>query len=332
MPATLYGDISPRTAGFVVAELLTRTMPYLCLEKFGQAKTLPSQSTSSMKWRRYTALPVNTTPLMEGVTPTSKKLSAVDIPTTLAQYGDLVEITDVIQDTHEDPVLRDTEANIAEQAAKSIETVRYGVLKAGTNVFYANSVAGRTNVVDVMSRADQRKIVRALERQETGHITSIVRSTPAFNTENILPAYIGVCHVDLKTDIRSLTGFIPVQDYGQISPFETEVGSCEDMRYLTSTIFASWPDQGGATGAGTTRISTSGAADDVYPVLFFGKDAYGLVALKGQFAITPIVINPNQPSKSDPLGQRGYVGWKTMQGAVILNDAWMARYECACTL
>ncbi len=35
MAVTLYGDISPRTAAYVVAELLKRAMPYLCLEKFG---------------------------------------------------------------------------------------------------------------------------------------------------------------------------------------------------------------------------------------------------------------------------------------------------------
>jgi hypothetical protein len=35
MPMTAYGDIAPRTAAYVVVELLKRAMPYLCLEKFG---------------------------------------------------------------------------------------------------------------------------------------------------------------------------------------------------------------------------------------------------------------------------------------------------------
>ena len=50
--------------------------------------------------------------------------------------------------------------------------------------------------------------------------------------------------------------------------------------------------------------------------------------MKGANAITPFVVNP-KPSKSDPLGQRGSIGWKTMQTAVILNDAWMAVAEVA---
>lgn len=325
---TTYGDISPRTAAYVAVDLLKRAMPYLCLEKFGQAKSLPANKTQSMKFRRYNSLGLRTTPLTEGVTPASEKLTATDISVTLYQYGGLVEITDIIQDTHEDDVLKEATGVTGEQAAKTVETLRYNVLKACSNVFYANSVAGRTSVVNIISRTDQRKIVRALERQEAAHITQIVKSTPSFNTESILPAYVGVTHVDMTSDIRGMTGFTSVADYGKISAWETEIGACEDMRYIKSTIFTPYEDAGSGTTTG--KLTSGGTACDVYPVLYFGKDAYGIVALKGKFAITPIVINP-VPSKSDPLGQRGSVSWKTMQNTIILNDAWMAVYECACT-
>lgn len=328
MAVTVYGNITPRTAAYVVVELLKRAMPYLCLEKFGQAKSLPANNTQTMKFRRYNALALATTPLTEGVTPSGKKMTATDVTGYIYQYGDLVEITDVIQDTHEDPVLKEAVNVCSEQAAKTVETLRYNVLKACSNVFYANSVAARTSVVAVISRADQRKIVRALERQEAQFITSIVKSTPSFNTESILPAFIGVTHVDMTSDIRGLTGFTSVADYGQVSKFETEIGACEDVRYIKSTIFTPYADGGSATTTG--KLTTNGDGCDVYPVIYIGKDAYGIIALKGKYAIAPIVINPT-PSKSDPLGQRGSVGWKTWQGTVILNDAWMAVYECACS-
>lgn len=328
MPLTTFADISPRTAAFAAVELLKRGLPYLCLEKFGQAKTLPEKSSMTAKFRRYNSLPPALTALTEGVTPASKKLNKTDISVTLSQYGDVIELTDIIQDTHEDPVLNEMMAVAGEQAAKTVEIIRFNVLKACSNVFYANSVAGRTSVVAVPSRADQRKIVRALERQEASRITNIVRSTPSFNTENVLPSFIALCHVDCTTDVRGMDGFVSCADYGNISPYETEIGSCEDVRYLKSTIFTAYPDGGGSP---TGKVSTAGTAADVYPILYLAKDAYGLIALKGKFAVTPIVRNPNQPSPSDPLGQRGFVAWKTMQTAVILNDAWMCVYECACT-
>jgi N4-gp56 family major capsid protein len=89
MALTVYGDITPRTAGYIVAELLKRAMPYLCLEKFGQAKSLPGNKTQSMKFRRYNAISTSGTRLTEGVTPAGKKLTTTDITATLYQDGRL---------------------------------------------------------------------------------------------------------------------------------------------------------------------------------------------------------------------------------------------------
>jgi len=112
-----------------------------------------------------------------------------------------------------------------------------------------------------------------------------------------------------------------------LTPYESEIGKVEDVRYLTSTVFTPWEDAGGAKG---TMISTTGTSADVYPVLFLARDAYGLIPLKGRSSITPSVVNPS-PSESDPLGQRGHIGWKSYSATVILNDAYMVRLECGVT-
>jgi N4-gp56 family major capsid protein len=96
---------------------------------------------------------------------------------------------------------------------------------------------------------------------------------------------------------------------------------------VLSTIIAPFADAGANKGS---MISTSGTKADVYPVLYIARDAYGIIPLKGKTAITPMVVNP-KPSDSDPLAQRGHVGWKGYQTAAILNDAWMARLEVAVT-
>ena len=326
MAQTSYGDISPRTAAYAEKELLKRGLPFLVLEKFGQAKTLPEASSKVIKFRRYSALPTVPTALTEGVTPTGQQLAVTDITATLAQYGDKVTITDVILDTHEDPVLNEAVTLIGEQAAQMIEKMRFGVLKAGTNVLYANGAA-RNAVNTAISINLQRRAVRALKRQNARFITSIVRSTPAYGTENVAPGFVALIHPDLEADVRQLTGFVPAEKYGSMTPWENELGKCEDVRYVSSTIFEPWADAGGAKG---TMLSTTGTNADVYPVLYVARDAYGIVALKGMFAVTPMVVNP-KPSDSDPLAQRGHVGWKAMQTAVILNDNWMVRAEVAAT-
>ena len=338
-----YGDISPAVAAYAVVRMLKRAMPYLHLEKFGQTYPLPTNSTQTAKFRRYflsgatgTAgsgsgayyYPVATTPLVEGVTPSGNKLANQDYTVTLAQYGDYVTITDVVMDTHTDSILQSATDILGEQAALTVETLRFNVLKAGTNVFYANAVAGRVNVVAAPVIADQRRVTTGLNRQNAKKITQVVASNPDYNTKSVEAAYMAVCHPDLETDIRGMTGFKPVADYGpHTSPFEGEIGSVEQVRYLTSTVIAPFADAGGAKGL---MRSTSGTSADVYPILFFARDAFGIVPLKGKSSMTPMVVNP-KPSPGDPLAQRGTVGWKLWTATVILQEAFMARLEVAAT-
>lgn len=340
---TSYGDISPAVAAYSVVRMLKRAMPYLQLEKFGQTYPLPTNSTQTAKFRRYFLsgttgsagsgsgsfyIPVATTPLVEGVTPSGSKLANADYTVTLAQYGDYVTITDVVMDTHTDPVLQQATDILGEQAALTVETLRFNVLKAGTNVFYGNAVAGRSDVVTAISLADQRRVTTALNRQNAKKISQVVASNPDYNTKSVEAAYMAVCHPDLETDIRSMSGFKPVADYGpHTSPFEGEIGSVEQVRYLSSTVIAPWADAGGAKGA---MRSTSGTSADVYPVLIFGRDAFGIVPLKGKSSMTPMVVNP-KPAPGDPLAQRGTVGWKLWTATVILQEAFMARLEVAAT-
>lgn len=323
---TTYGNITPRTAAYAVKQFLKRAIPYLCIEKFGQAYPLPTNSTIVAKFRRYNSLAVATVALTEGVTPDAHPLTVTDYTATLAQYGDRIQISDVIEDTHEDPVLQQAMDVLGEQAAITVETVRFGVLVAGTTVFYANGAA-RNAVNTPITLTAQRQVTRALKQQNARKITTVVKSTPSYGTEAVAAAFIGLCHPDCESDIRNMVGFVPVERYGTMTPYENEIGKVEDVRYVSSTVFASFADAGGAKGA---MLSTSGVNADVYPILLVAANAYGLVPLKGKSAVTPMIVNPH-PSDSDPLAQRGHASWKTYQATVILNQAWMARLEVAVT-
>jgi len=322
----LYGDISPRTAAFVIVQLLVRAQPYLVLEKFLDMYVIPNNKTKTAKWRRYEALPLATTPLVEGVTPVGSNLTFTDYTAELSQYGDYVPLTDVIQDTHEDPVFVECQDLIAEQAAKTIESVRYGILNAGTNVFYANGTA-RSAVNTIYSLTMQRKIIRSLKRQNASPITKVTAAGAMYNTTPVEGGFVALIHPDLENDIRNITGFISVKNYARAPISEHELGAIESVRYLVSTMNGAWADAGGAKG---TMVSTSGVKADVFSVLVLGQHCAGGVPLKGQNSIVPLVVNP-RPVQGDPLGQRGSVGWKSMQTAVILNQFFMARGEVAAT-
>lgn len=267
--------------------------------------------------------------MTEGVTPSGSSPTTTDYTATLAQYGDYLELTDIIADLHTDPVLMEFSGMIGEQAALTVETVAFGILKAGTTVYRANGSA-RTDINTPLTLTLQRKVTRGFKRQLARPFTKKVASTPAFGSEAVLPSFIGLVHPDLENSVRALVGFKDVVDYGSTTPYESEIGAVENVRYLTSTVFESWPDAGGAyAGSGTAMVSTTGTSADVYPIIYLSPDAFGVVPLKGKEAITPMVLNPNVPRGGDPLAQRGSVGWKTYFTTVILNQSWMGRAEVA---
>ncbi len=337
---TGYGDISPAVAAWANVQMLKRAMPYLHFERFGQTYALPTNSTNTAKWRRYFLtgatgsagngsgnffVPVSTTPLTEGVTPAGRKLANADYTVTLNQYGDYVTITDVVQDTHTDNVLSQATDILGESAAITLEVLRFNVLKAATNVFRAGNVAGRANIITAPALDDFRRVSTGLNRQNAKKISQVIASRPDYGTQSVEAAYFAVCHPDLESDLRSIQGFKVVADYGpHTSPIEGEIGSLEQIRFLTSTVCEPYLGAGAAVGSSGLR-STSGNVD-VYPILVFGRDAYGIVPLKGKSAMTPMVVNP-KPTAGDPLAQRGTVGYKFWTGTVILQQAFMAVLE-----
>lgn len=320
--------ISQRTNTWAEREMLKHAGPVVVLDKFGKTTRMPKNKSTSIKWRRPIVFTEATSPLVEGVTPTSTAFSYEDVSATLKQYGQVITITDVIEDTHEDPVLQDATVQAGENIGRTIEALTYGVVKAGTNVFYANG-SSRSDVNTAISLNKQRAVIRGLRAQKAVKVTRMLSPSPDYETRAIEAAYIAVCHTDCEADIRGMAGFTPVAEYGQRKPVcAEEFGSVEDVRYICSPDLDPFTDAGSATANGMVQTSTN---VDVYPILYFGMEAYGTVALRGQGAVSPSIIPAQQKTKDDPLGQRGYVGWKTWFAAAILNQLWLARLEVGVT-
>lgn len=335
MSKTTYGDISQRTAVYAYSVMLENTGYVNVLGLFGDVKPIPKNKAETVKFRRPIPFPLATTPLQEGVTPTARKMAYEDVQVTMLQFGDLVAITDKVADLSEDPVLTDASREAGKQAGGTLEQVIYGVLKGGTSVFYANG-ASRAAVNTAITLNRQRKVVRYLKAMKAQPFTEILSGSLLIGTQPVESGFIAVAHTDLEADIRNMAGFVPTAKYGQRKPVcPQEIGSVENVRYVLSPDLGEFADAGGV--AGGNFESTTGTNCDVYPILYFGMHAYGLTPLKGSkvngkmtdMSITPTVINPGTIDKSDPLGQRGFVGWKTWFNAVRLNETWMARLEVA---
>ena len=332
MTMTLSTDtgISQRTTVYAERQMLKHALPVMVLERFGLSRPMPKNKSTTIKFRRPVVFSAADTPLTEGVTPSATQFSYEDVSATLKQYGQVVEITDVIEDTHEDPVLNDAAVQCGENIGRTIEKLTWGVVRAGTNVFYMNGTA-RTDVNTPISLNKVRATVKDLDAQKAMLFTRILDGSPDTATRPIEAGYIACCHTDMKPDIRNVTGFVPVAEYGRRNVVhEREFGAIEDVRVVASPDLAPILAGGGlVAGSGTTMVGVTNA--DIYPFMVFGKEAYGLIPLRGMDAVEATIIPVGRKDKSDPLGQRGYVGWKTYFVAKVLNENWMARLECAVT-
>jgi len=335
MALTEFGDISGITVAHAHNKMLDHVMPTQILNRFGQLIPIPKNKTQTIKARRMVPYEALTTPLMEGVTPSVKGTTVEIVTGTLQQWGDVHGLTDVIHDTHDHNTLLDDMMQLTgEQAGATTEQVTYNVLKGGSSVYYANG-SDRTHVNTAISLNKQRAVVRALRSAKAKKITSVLGPSRNISTKPVEASYVGIAHSDLESDIRNMQGFVPVTEYGSMSPIcQEEIGAVENVRYILHEDLDPWADAG-ATAGGLVE-STSGTNADVYPIIFLGQNAFAVTPLKNErtsegnnLAVKPIVINPNQPSAADPLGQRGYVGWKAWFTAFRLNETWMVRLEVA---
>jgi len=205
-----------------------------------------------------------------------------------------------------------------ETLAEVMELVRYGVLKAGSTVIYANG-SSRAAVNTAISLNSIRKVARTLESNRARRVTSRLAPGVNFGTRAVQPAYVVFCHTDAVSDVRNLPGFTRVEEYGSFKPIhDREIGACEDFRFVSSPLLKSF-------------LSVGASSVDVYPFIVIGEDCWGQVALKGMSAIKPVVLKASQTNHANPLGQFGYVGASTWFATVRLNDAFMARIEAGVT-
>ena len=332
-----YGDIGNQTAGFYVRQLLEHSMPVMVLERYGMTKMLPRHQTKLIEFRRSQPFSPATTPLSEGVPPSGSDFGYDSLSVQIQQYGDWTSITDVVHDTSKDMVLRDAAERQGEQIGETREQLTWDVLRAGTSVAYGGAVTSRAavNNTALLNATAQRRVIANMEQQKARKLTKVLKGSTNYETFAIEPSFIAVGHTDMKPTLRDLSGanandtFTPTARYGSSmsTTHPYEVGNFEDVRYVLS------PDLGPFRGAGASSPASgfkgTNSKYDVYPMLYMGKNSWGCIALRGARSVRPYVNNL-KPTKSDPLGQRGTIGWKMWFACAIFNEAWMQRLEVAC--
>lgn len=265
---------------------------YLTGERMGNG-------TNSVTWIGYNDLAASTTALTEGTAPTANALAIVVDTATATQVGATIEITDLaaLQSPHR---LFDVAADvIADNAAKTYDVLVREILGAGASVQYVTATSRATVALsNVITGAQVKKMNSIL----------LARDVPKFGDG----FYRSIIHpysvYDLQTDTAS-GGWMDVWKYTQNSPLlANEIGRFGGVTFQLSS--------------NAKVFATAGASSaNVYSTIFFGPNAYGVSALQ---EINTYYVAPGG-DHSDPLAQKGIVGWKGAFACLLL-DAQGTRY------
>ncbi|KKM97724.1 hypothetical protein LCGC14_1165070 [marine sediment metagenome] len=321
---TTTSDIPVNIQGYYDRNILDNAVPYLIHDRFGQTRPVPKNKGDQITFRRMGALEAATTKLVEGITPTGKKLSSTEIVAYLAEYGDYVTLTKWFNMTNLDGNLLGAGEVQGNQAGDTADLViRTGII-SGTSVRRAAGVASRGAIATAFSDADVAAIVRTLEGNNAKFIHKAIYGGVKVNTYPIRKCFPCITHTDNRYDIERLTGFKSVEEYAsQKNVMEEEIGTVGNLRFLTTTNAKIWPSVGIAVGStGLKAIDSTNI--DVYSTLVLAKDAYGITPL-GKRNISHIIKKFG--SGDDPLNQRGTSGWIFALVSKILNDDFIIRAE-----
>lgn len=297
-------QLSAEDKKFYIRSLLERLLPELFLYKDAMKKKLPKNQGRTVNWRKFNSLPAVTVPLTEGKTPDGKDLDVTQVEAILAQYGDFVITSDLLQMTGIDPVITEASELCGEQAALSVELALASKLFAGTNAMFAGNKESRTEITanDKITGEDVKRLRRQLKKKNARKFSD--------------GYYHAIIDPDMTYDLTKDPTWQDVAKYAKPEQMlKGEIGKMHGFRFMEATAFE--PTEG------TTGV-------EVHRALFYGKDSYGAVDLeKGNGKPDIIVKQLGSAGTDDPLNQRGSVGWKLPFTCEILQPDALIRFECA---
>ena len=331
---SLYGDLSTEDALTIQSKMLPIAKKNLTFARFAQKDSKGTNEGNTIRHRRYKKFAINETPLGEGVTPDFDTLESEVISHSVRQYGRYTPVTDLMELLGQDPFVSIITDRQAIQAAETMDMLAYKHFRSPSNVIFSNGSA--RNAVNTTLHADGEEFdqaIRYLENNDAVKMTEMQSASPGQETQPIRAGFIAICHPNLRYDLEQINGFVPVEKYADSGAImEYEMGSYNGIRFIATTQAIPFDRDGstaaGAGASGGTNVIEKGGTAEVYPIVIFAKDSVGTATIGGMDSIVPKVVKPT-PSGTDPLGQRGTVGYTFMFGSVVLNEDWMISVETA---
>ena len=304
LQTTLLPGLSAEMKTFYDMTLIDEAQANLVHDQFGQKKPIPSGSGKSIEFRKFAPLAKATTPLTEGVTPDGKSLAVSTVTAEVAQYGDYITQSDVLELTALDNTILEATKLLGRQAGITLDTIVRNVLQSGTNVTYCPKVAADGTETAVTSRSGLDNTCQLTVKV----IQQVVAKLRGQNAPTIGGKYVAIIHPYVAYDLMRDPEWIDAHKYAKPDNlYEGEIGEIAGVRFVQTT---------------EAKIYAGG----VFGTLILGDGAYGVTEITGG-GLQTIVKQKGSAGTADPLDQRSSVGWKAIKTAELLIPNYLVRVE-----
>ena len=295
-------DLSPEMKTFYSDYLIDNAVPNLVHDQFGQKHPIPKNGGKTIEFRKYDPFPKQTTPIAEGVTPAGRKLNVTTLTATVNQYGDYVELSDVLLLTAIDNNMVQATKLLGDQAGETLDWVTREVLNGGTNVLYAKGTAD--------ARPTTRAGVGPTNTITVDDIMNAVRALKKANAKKIGDSFVGIVGPDIAYTLMRDPEWASWHQYTTPeNMYEGEIGKIAGVRFVETTeakIFsAGEPLSDNAlvvatnASAGATSVDISGDTFDANALkdreIQIGEHTYTVTAnalTDGSSSKTTLTITP----------------------------------------
>lgn len=295
--------------------LIDEASAQLVHDQFAQKRNIPSGSGKIIEFRKFSSLPKATTAITEGVTPVGKRLDVTSITSEVAQYGDYIQQSDVLELTALDNTILEATKLLGRQAGLTLDTITRNVLVSGTNVTFCPKV-----VSGVETAVTQRTNLDLTSKLTVKTIQKVVAKLRGQNAPTINGKYVAIIHPYVAYDLMRDPEWIDAHKYANpTNLYEGEIGEVAGVRFVQTTEAKIWNDE-------TCPSDGASGHYSVYATLFMGKDAFGTTEVTGG-GLQTIIKQKGSAGTADPLDQRSTIGWKAIKTAEILLPNYLVRVE-----
>lgn len=302
-------DLSDEMKTYYEERLIDLAEPRLVHDQFGDKYPIPQNGGKVIEFRKYSPLAKALDPLTEGVTPDGNSLNVTAVTAEVKQYGDFIQLSDMLQLTAIDNNVVQCTKLLGAQAGRTLDTLTREVLNGGTNVIYAPKISAEGAETEVKSRAN----LDATSRLTVDLVFKAAAMLESMNAAPIDDSYVAIIHPFVAYDLMRCPEWIDTHKYARPENiYAGEIGKIGNVRFVKSTEAKIWKGDG----------CPSGLA--VFSTLVLGASAYGVTEVTGG-GLQHIVKQLGYGE--DPLNQRSSCGWKATRAAKRLVEEYMVRIE-----